>query len=101
MNKSDIPYYEESSIFEAHDAFGKRQPPHIMSYGDSEGHSLKLYLCCFCNDLPDLTLKSRCEHFQLLSGSECPYFTQVSDTVQRINQLIAAKEDSRCGSSRI
>ena len=101
MNKTDIPPYEESSLYETHDAFVKKQPPHVMSYSDSEGHSLNLYLCCFCNDLPDLALKSHCNHFHLVSGTECPYFSQVSDTVRRINQLIAAKEDSQCDNGQI
>lgn len=49
MNKKNTPPYEESHTSKTDMAHSKRQPPHIMGYGDSEGHSLDLYLCSICN----------------------------------------------------
>lgn len=101
MNKKNTPPYEESHTSKTDMAHSKRQPPHIMGYGDSEGHSLDLYLCCFCNNLPDLSLSKHCSNFHLVSGTKCPYFSKVSDTVLRINQLIAAKEERQCVNGQI
>ena len=39
MNKKNTPPYKESHTSETDMAHAKRQPPHVMGYGDGEGHS--------------------------------------------------------------
>lgn len=100
MHKRNIPPYHGCCNSKLNEMRVDRQPPHIMKYCDRD-RSIDLYLCCFCNNLPDLSLKTACKHFQLVCGTECPYFSKVSDTVQRINQLIDAKEENQCDSGQI
>lgn len=75
-------------------------PPHIMKYCDGD-RSVDLYLCCFYNNLPDLSLKIACEHFHLVSDTSCPLFSEVPDVVTRIEQLLTAKEENQCDSGQI
>lgn len=96
MNKENTPPYVENYEYEVEVAHVKRQPPHIMCYCDGEGRSIDLYLCCFCNNLPDFSLSTPCNHFHLVSDISCPYFSEVSDSIMRVNQLIAAKEENQC-----
>lgn len=100
MHKRNIPPYLGCCNSKLNEMRAEPQPPHIMKYCDGD-RSIDLYLCCFCNNLPDLPLKTACKHFHLVSGTECPYFSKVSDTVLRINQLIDAKEENQCDSGQI
>lgn len=77
------------------------QPPHIMCFCDEIGRSIDLYLCCFCTGLPDISLSQHCENFHLVSGTKCPFFSQVSDPAARIKQLLAAQEENQCANDRL
>jgi len=92
MNKRTANLHEVIHTSETDAGHAKRRPLHVMGFGDSKGHSLELYLCCFCSRLPDLSLSKHCRDYHLASGTECPHFSRVPDIAQRINQLIAAKE---------
>lgn len=100
MHKRNIPPYLGCCNSKLNEMRAEPQPPHIMKYCDGD-RSVDLYLCCFCNNLPDLSLKTACEHFHLVSDISCPLFSEVHDVVARINQLLSAKEDTICVNGRI
>ena len=100
MHKRNIPPYHGSCKFETNEMRAEPQPPHIMKYCDGD-RSVDLYLCCFCNSLPDISLKTACEHFHLVSNISCPHFSEVTDVVARIEQLLNAKEENQCDSGQI
>ena len=70
-----------------------KQVIHKMGYADDTGRRMEMYLCCFCKNLPDLELKHECEHFSLISDSQCPYFERVKNQSERIEGLLSAKYD--------
>ena len=100
MNKRKTPPNNESCDAKINEVGAVTLPPHIMKYCDGD-RSVDLYLCCFCNNLPDISLKVACEHFCLVSDISCPLFSEVPDVVARINQLLNAKEDAICVNDRI
>lgn len=70
-----------------------KQVIHKMGYSDDKGRHMEMHLCCFCKSLPDLELKLECEHFPLISDSQCPYFVIVEDQSARIEGLLSAQYD--------
>ena len=100
MHKRNTPPYHGSCKSETNEMRAEPQPPHIMKYCDGD-RSVDLYLCCFCNSLPDISLKTACEHFHLVSNISCPHFSEVTDVVARIEQLLNAKEENQCDNGQI
>ena len=62
-----------------------------MGYSDGKGRRMDMYLCCFCDKLPDLELKTPCEHIHLVEDSQCPCFAKVENQTERIEKLLTAK----------
>lgn len=100
MHKRTVPPENRFCNSEMDEIQAEKQPPHIMQYCAGD-RSVDLYLCCFCNNLPDLSLKTACEHFHLVSNISCPHFSEVPDVVARIEQLLTAKEENQCDSGQI
>lgn len=100
MHKRNIPPYHGCCNSKLNEMRADRQPPHIMKYCDGD-RSVDLYLCCFCNSLPDISLKTACEHFHLVSNISCSHFSEVTDVVARIEQLLNAKEENQCDNGQI
>ena len=100
MHKRNVPPYLRSCISEVNEMQADRQPPHIMKYCDGD-RSIDLYLCCFCNSLPDISLRTACEHFHLVSNISCLHFSEVPDVIARIDQLLTAKEECQCDNGQI
>lgn len=101
MYKEKIPPHEDHYEHVAEAGEGNKQPPHMMHFSDKNGRLINLYLCCFCTGLPDVSLSQHCENFHLVSGTKCPFFSQVSDPAARIKQLIAAQEENQCANDRL
>lgn len=68
-----------------------KQAIHKMGYMDINGQSMELYLCCFCEKLPDFELIKKCKYFSLLSDIQCPFFELTEDQAKRIELLLSAK----------